>query len=157
MTQQYTHEEAEEILQLAVRQELDQPDGLGTGGVSEETLLRMATELGLSPEVVRTSALRYRERRFDVEDRRLFNQHRRGEWMSHMISYTVVNAFMMALDFWLTRRLTWSIFPLFGWGIGMAIHTGQTFINTDETEAEFEKWRDRRLKRLKKREKQERE
>ncbi len=157
MTQQYTHEEAEQILQIAVRQELEQPDGLGAGGVSEEALMRMASELGLSPEAVAAAAARYRTERSDVEERRLFNKHRRGEWLSHLISYVAANGCMMALDLWLAHRLTWSVWPLFGWGIGMMIHTGQTFVHTDETEAEFEKWQDRRLRRLKKRARQDRE
>lgn len=157
MTQQYTHDEAEQILRIAVRQEVEQPDGSGAAGVSEEALLRMASELGLSPEAVRAAAARYKGERSEVEERRLFNRHRRGEWMSHLISYVGANGCMMALDLWLSHRLTWSIWPLFVWGIGMMIHTGQTFVHTDETEAEFEKWQDRRLRRLKKRAKQERE
>lgn len=157
MSQQYTHEEAEQILRIAVRQEVEQPDGLGAAGVSEEALLRMASELGLSPEAISAAAARYRSERSEVEERRLFNKHRRGEWMSHLISYVAANGCMMALDFWLAHRLTWSIWPLFGWGIFMVIHTGQTFVYTDETDAEFEKWQDRRRRRLKKRAKQERE
>jgi 2TM domain len=41
-------------------------------------------------------------------------------WLIHAAVYLCVNAFLIALS-WFTGK-AWVIFPLMGWGLGLAIH-----------------------------------
>jgi hypothetical protein len=40
----------------------------------------------------------------------------------HATAYLVVNAFLVLLQGSATPHVAWSVFPLAGWGIGLAIH-----------------------------------
>jgi hypothetical protein len=49
------------------------------------------------------------------------------------------------MDFFQTGRITWSIYPLLGWGIGIFFHTmGVFWTQGEDFEKEFEKWRQER-------------
>jgi hypothetical protein len=41
-------------------------------------------------------------------------------WWMHAGIYLIVNAFLIAISTWQGRH--WAAFPLFGWGLGLAIH-----------------------------------
>ena len=49
-------------------------------------------------------------------------QHKKG-FIVHLIIYCVINAFLIYLDFSNQgNQFHWSVFPLFGWGIGLTTH-----------------------------------
>lgn len=48
-------------------------------------------------------------------------------WRSHFAAYVAVNLFLFALNMIEDAGDIWFIYPLLGWGIGMAIHTFKTF------------------------------
>jgi hypothetical protein len=41
-------------------------------------------------------------------------------WFMHASIYLIVNAFLISLSVWQGRH--WAVFPLLGWGLGLAIH-----------------------------------
>lgn len=43
-------------------------------------------------------------------------------WMVHAAVYVLVNAMIVAANFATTPGLRWSVWPLAGWGIGLAAH-----------------------------------
>lgn len=61
----------------------------------------------------------------------LRNLRSRREFVGHLTAYLLVNAMLVAI--WLTLGLTvqfwffWPIFPLCGWGIGLAFHAIAAF------------------------------
>jgi 2TM domain len=50
--------------------------------------------------------------------------HRRAKaklgWFMHASIYIIVNAFLIAMSVWQGKH--WAVFPLLGWGLGLAIH-----------------------------------
>lgn len=109
---QYTREEVEEILARAARRE--------EGGLAHGDLLAAAQEAGLDPEAVEEAAravVTSRELR-EARDRR--RSRRRRKFFDHLRAYLVVNAALFAFDFWPDGAIGWAIWPLVGWGIGLA-------------------------------------
>jgi hypothetical protein len=57
--------------------------------------------------------------------------HRRRDFFQHLISYVIVNTLLVTV--WLVLGLTagfwfpWPLFPIAGWGIGLAFHAWATF------------------------------
>lgn len=66
---------------------------------------------------------------------------KRRDFQTHLVVYLGVNGFLWAV--WLAISLTsgwhfpWPVFPLFGWGIGVAVHAWDAY-RGDITEEEIE-------------------
>ncbi|MFN3729041.1 MAG: 2TM domain-containing protein [Fimbriimonadaceae bacterium] len=132
----YNEEEAEQILSLAAKK------ALPGGGVSREQLLATANELGIPPEAVAAAEQEVIHLRRDVELRREYNRSRHADFWAHLMTYVVVNAGIMGLNFLVAGRISWALFPLVGWGIGLAIHAFTAFQHFGaDYEKEFAKWR----------------
>jgi 2TM domain len=41
-------------------------------------------------------------------------------WYQHAAVYALINAFLITLSLWQDKH--WAMFPLLGWGLGLAIH-----------------------------------
>jgi hypothetical protein len=49
-------------------------------------------------------------------------------WYTHAAVYVVVNIFLFALSEYAFGHRRWSIFPLLGWGTGLALHGISVFV-----------------------------
>jgi len=49
------------------------------------------------------------------------------EFYTHIVAYLAVNGFLVALNIFLTGGFPWALFPIGGWGIGIAIHAWETY------------------------------
>jgi hypothetical protein len=58
----------------------------------------------------------------DIE--RLAHKRARAKlgWYSHAMVYIVVNLFIFAISRYGFGSRPWSVFPLLGWGVGLALH-----------------------------------
>ena len=63
------------------------------------------------------------------------------DYRSHLVSFVAVNIFLFAINVMTSPGSWWFVFPLFGWGIGLAIHTFDTFWGGSD-------WEDRKLEEL---------
>jgi hypothetical protein len=52
-------------------------------------------------------------------------------WYIHAVVYVVVNLFIFALSAYAFGRRPWSVFPLLGWGVGLALHGMAVFMLGD--------------------------
>ena|SRR5579872_2403794 len=156
MNRQYNEEEANEILRRSISRQAEQGDFASetaeprrmTTGISSEQLIKMAAELGVTPEAVQAAEQEWRLTHAREQERREFIAHRKQEWTEHLVTYAIVNAFLLLLNFWTEHCISWAVWALFGWGIGIAFHTFSTFRTSgEEFEAEFKKWRKKRKKR----------
>ncbi len=48
------------------------------------------------------------------------------EFYAHVATYVLVNAFLVGINLW-SGGYFWAIWPLIGWGIGLAAHGLSTF------------------------------
>ncbi len=80
----------------------------------------------------------------DLAFRRL---KKRQDFRGHVVVYVVVNGFLWAL--WLVISLTagwhfpWPVFPLLGWGIGLALNAWDVYGRSDITIADIDREADK--------------
>jgi len=86
----------------------------------------------------------------DVELRRL--AVRRAEmklgFRSHVFAYAIVNAGLAAINLVTSPNYLWFVWPLIGWGIGLAAHAAAVYLDGEHIrdrmiEEEYEKLRRR--------------
>ncbi|AGC78456.1 2TM domain-containing protein [Nonlabens dokdonensis] len=65
---------------------------------------------------------------------------------NHAIIYVVINILLIAVNYYHNEwSFIWFIFPLLGWGIGLAAHGFGTFGGNPLTN---EKWKERKIKEI---------
>ncbi len=64
---------------------------------------------------------RYQEAKKRVEDIKGFYYH--------LVSYIVVNGFLVILNLLTSPEYFWFIWPILGWGVGLVIHAFSVFSN----------------------------
>ena len=76
------------------------------------------------------------ERLFELAEKRV---KAKQSFRVHLVSYLAVNAFLIAV-YMLTRGgYFWPIWPILGWGVGLAIHWGAVYATrTTEQEVQAE-------------------
>ncbi len=146
-------DDIEAILRLAVHQ-----NSASTGDLRAR-LMATAEELGLTPEQVAVAEEAYREERAvetsrvlnEEEDKRLWREFRRsqrGDFVSHLGTYLVVNAFLMWIDWSQGGTISWAYWVLAGWGIGVFTKLFKLLAGvSEENTSEFESWKRKRNKR----------
>ncbi|MBB4742827.1 hypothetical protein BJY16_006286 [Actinoplanes octamycinicus] len=73
---------------------------------------------------------------------------KRRELQAHVLAYVLVNLFLITM-WWLTTPggFFWPMFPLFGWGIGVAFHVWDVFVGSEPSEDAIREEMDRLSKR----------
>ena len=79
---------------------------------------------------------------------------KRASFKGHLVSYLVVNAFFWALWFFTGERygknnyFPWPVWPMLGWGIGLAFHFAGAYIfpESNSVENEYRKLKDQQNK-----------
>ena len=70
-------------------------------------------------------------------------------WYGHAALYVVVNLFLFAMSHYAFGQRPWSVFPLLGWGVGLALHGVSVFVlggNSALRERMMQKERERLLR-----------
>ncbi len=140
--------DVEQILKLAVHK----------AGYSDEEALRQrlmaaAGELGLTEAQVQAAEEEYRQQKELAEEQAEYHKYVSNEFWEHFWAYIIVNGAMVGFNFYQKGHIGWAIWPLIGWGIGIAFHAVTSFAkNTDSYQQEFEKWRNGRRRRRRNRE-----
>ena len=62
----------------------------------------------------------------------------RREFWTHVVTYVVVNAFMIGIWAFTGAGYFWPAWVLLGWGIGLALHAWKLFGEKPITEADIE-------------------
>jgi 2TM domain len=86
---------------------------------------------------------------------------KRAGFKSHLVSYIVVNAFLWAIWFftgnqhkglhfneWSNDNYPWPIWPMLGWGIGLAFHYAGAYVfpKANSIETEYQKLKNQQKK-----------
>jgi hypothetical protein len=130
----YNEEEAEQILRLAASRS-------APGGMSRERLLEVADELGITPEAVAEAERLHRGKATEEQEYRLFLKEQKSGFYGHLVSYLIVNAFLFAINVITSPGNLWFMYPMLGWGIGIAFHAAATFLRGNSIHSEaFRDW-----------------
>ena len=110
MAERYSAEQAQKILVLAMGQDEQ-------AGFSRSQLEDMATDLGISTDTLKQAEKIYQASPSAIQEPK--RQKNRQQFRT----YAVVNVFLLALNFTLSGTITWAIYPLLGWGLGLLLPT----------------------------------
>ena len=109
MAERYSAEQVQQILVTAMG--LREEDGF-----SRSQLAEMATDLGIAPDALKQAEQTHRE--LPAQSAPESNQQK---FRQQLRTYAVVNTFLLALNFTLSGTITWAIYPLLGWGLGLLL------------------------------------
>ncbi|NES99551.1 MAG: 2TM domain-containing protein [Sphaerospermopsis sp. SIO1G2] len=111
----YNSQEMQQILDVAFQRQQQ-------GEFTQEQIIEIASELGVSEEALKAAEKVWLMKQFEVKKQQMSNYQKRQEFRSHLISFIVINAFLILLNLFTSPDYFWAIFPLLGWGIGLFFH-----------------------------------
>jgi hypothetical protein len=127
-SRRYTNEQANAILQRA----LERQGKSGAGTLTHEDLMETARELGIDPSQIE-AAMMEQERDGEIDAAKVaWRAQRKRKFFEHLRSYLIVNAFLFLLNA-MTGESMWFIWPLLGWGIGIAFDAAEAFFPKDRS------------------------
>ncbi|MFO7975292.1 MAG: 2TM domain-containing protein [Candidatus Hydrogenedentota bacterium] len=121
----YTPDEVTAIVASALRRQRSKDR------VPLDDLVEIAAELGVSRGAVEAAA-EHLATEHDMEyAREQWCARQKQAFRGHLVSYVIVNAFLIVLDFTISGGAWW-YFPFLGWGVGLAFHAYSTFFPSPE-------------------------
>lgn len=112
----YSKEEVDRILKRA----LESSPSHGNV-ISESELLRIAAELNIDPYMVRRAMSEDGSVMEFENAKEVWKRRKKQSFFQHLASYVIVNGFLVGIDLVTSGSFSWSIFPILGWGIGLAL------------------------------------
>jgi 2TM domain len=99
----------------------------GSPGLSHQDLLAVGEQVGVSAEAMTRAAAEVSEAHLDGAATTAIASRRRRWLAAHAGLFTLINGLLFAVNFLTTPGEWWSLFPIFFWGLAVALHTGLTF------------------------------
>ncbi|HEY9301935.1 MAG TPA: 2TM domain-containing protein, partial [Phormidium sp.] len=80
-------------------------------------------------------------RQGEERKRQEFNLYRRSRFKKHFGRYAITNSFLMLFNFVAVGHLTWSLYLVLLWGLGLGLNAWNTFQSDgEEYERAFQQW-----------------
>ena len=100
--------------------------------INHSELLDIARSSGITPEQLE-AAIDEEAREGDLDAaKEQWKQRQRREFYSHLTSYCIVNGFLLMVNLITGPRYLWVVWPMMGWGMGLAFHYVNTFFVAEE-------------------------
>jgi len=136
ISQIYGSEDAQGILQLAIARRQDE------GELSRIQLFEIAAELGISEQDIVVAEQQWLATRGEVQEKLVFNTFRRGKLQKNLTKYGIINTFLVLFNLAGSHELSWSLFILLTWGLGLSLNAWNVYqTEGEEYEQAFQRWR----------------
>lgn len=136
ITQTYTQDDVQQILQLALVHHSEESE------LTKTQVLEIAQEMGITPEELAAAEKEWLAQQGKFQEKQIFNQIRREKLKQSAIKYGIVNSFLLLLNLVTAHTFSWSLPMLFLWGLWLALDTWKTFqIEGEDYENAFQRWR----------------
>ena len=134
--QSYTQEEIQKILELALARQIDR------GELTREQLWEIGNELGIDLQLLQQAEQDWLSQKAIALQRLEFDRYRRQSLKQKAVKYAIINSFVVALDLLATHHISWSLYLILIWGLGLSLETWKIFQNQgQEYEQAFQRWR----------------
>lgn len=131
----YSPEEIQEILQLAIASHHKDDE------LSREQLWEIAAELDISNAAIQSAEKNWLEKKAIDRQRLTFDLHRRQKFKQKLTKYLIINTFLVSFNLIAAGTLSWSLYILLFWGLGVALKGWKTYQSKGEDyEREFQRW-----------------
>ncbi|MCC3526993.1 MAG: 2TM domain-containing protein [Microcoleus sp. PH2017_22_RUC_O_B] len=136
INQIYGAEDAQGILQLAIARRQDD------GELSRVQLFEIGAELGISEQDIVAAEQQWLATRGESQEKLVFNSYRRGKLRKNLTKYGIVNTFLVLFNLAGSHELSWSLFILLAWGLGLSLNAWNVYQTEGEDyEQAFQRWR----------------
>ena len=136
ISQVYGSEDAQGILQLAIARRQDE------GELSRVQLFEIATELGISEQDIAAAEQQWLATRGEVQEKLVFNTYRSQKLQKNVTKYGIINSFLVLFNLAGSHELSWSLFILLTWGLGLSLNAWNVYQTEGEDyEQAFGRWR----------------
>lgn len=131
----YQQEDIQQILNLAIARQASD------GEFSREQLVEIATELGISTDILAVAEQDWLVQQKEGLKRQDFNNYRRSKLQKKVGKFVIVNGFLISLNFLSAGEVSWSLYILLFWGLGLGLNTWNTLhLQGEEYEKAFRLW-----------------
>ncbi len=131
----YSQEDIQEILQLAIANHHTDDE------LSREQLWEIASELDISNAVIQSAERNWLERKAVNRQRQAFDLHRRQKFKQKVTKFAIINTFLVSFNFIAVGTVSWSLYILLFWGLGIALNGWKAYQSQGEAyEREFQRW-----------------
>lgn len=131
----YNQEDIQQILNLAIARQADR------GELSREQLLEIADELGISTQHLLEAEQEWLVQQEERQKHYEFNVYRRSQLKQRIGKYVIINSFLVGLNLLTAGALSWSLYILLFWGLGLGLSAWNTYqFQGEEYERAFQKW-----------------
>lgn len=136
-TRLYNQEDVQQILHLAIARQADDKEK----EFSYEQLLEIAAELEIPPESLKLAERDWLDKQGEMQQRQAFNNYRQRRLKKRFGKYAIVNSVLMLVNLVSSGGLSWSLYIVLFWGLGIALDAWNTYqTNSEEYEIAFQKW-----------------
>jgi len=118
----YTQEQVEGILQRALQRQ----QGTGAGNISHDDLIATAQELGIDPSQLEMAIMEQSEVGAVEDAKKAWLAKQKRSFYEHLRSYLIINGILVVINL-ITGGDAWVMWPILGWGIGLAFDAANTF------------------------------
>ena len=132
----YSQDDIQQILYLAIAAKDDEEQ------LTRKQLVEIAAELDIDSSTLEIAEKQWLEQKAIDSKRRAFDLHRRQKFKQKSTKYIIVNIFLVSLNLMSAGTLSWSLYILVFWGLGLVLSGWKTFQSQgDEYERAFQRWR----------------
>lgn len=131
----YSQEDIQHILQIALSRQVE------TGEFSREQLLEIATELGISAQLLQLAEQEWQQQQSLKRKRQDFDLYRQQQLRKSGIKYLIVNGFLLILNSLTGLGFPWAVYVLVIWGLSLSLQAWNVYSSKGEDyERAFQQW-----------------
>ena len=131
----YSQEDLQQILNIAIaRHHTDEQ-------LSRQQLWEIASELDISNAIIQAAEKDWLEQKLVDRQRHAFNLYRRQKFKQKLTKFAIVNIFLVSLNVIAVGSLSWSLYILLFWGLGIALNGWKAYqTQGEEYDRAFQRW-----------------
>ena len=131
----YSQEDIQQILNLAIAKHHTEEE------LTRQQLWEIASELDISNTIIQAAERDWLEQKAVARQRHAFNLYRRQKFNQKLSKYAIVNTFLVSFNLIAVGTLTWSLYVLLFWGLGVALSGWRAYQSKGEAyERAFQRW-----------------
>lgn len=131
----YSSEDVQQILQIALARKAESDE------LTKQQLCEIASELEIDSQSLQAAEQDWFRKKASLEKRQVFNLYRRNQFKQKFTKYLIINIFLVSFNVAIAGVLSWSIYILLFWGLGLALNGWQAYqTEGEEYERAFQRW-----------------
>lgn len=131
----YSQKDIQQILQRAIAIHHSEEE------LSRQQLWEIASELDINNATIQAAERNWLEQKAVDRQRRAFDLHRRQKFKQKLTKFAIVNTFIVSFNFVAAGTLSWSLYILLFWGLGIVLSGWKAYQSQgEEYERAFQRW-----------------